>query len=203
MRFGLEEAYKSFVKREKFPGCVLFLTLDPEKVDVNVHPAKLEVRFDDERSVYNAVYNAVRNTLTGLSNRLAKDEYTRAVKIAEARSGVIPPKIAETKAPPTPSAEVQSGTYREAKSELSLFSSAASRGKTKLIPEEKAAPSKTVVEKISLEKIFEEKKEIPPQNAETAKPAEKELCHHPFVLCRHVPAGRSTGGTAVGPVCPL
>lgn len=172
MRFGLEEAYKSFVKSEKFPGCVLFLTLDPEKVDVNVHPAKLEVRFDDERSVYNAVYNAVRNTLTGLSNRLAKDEYTRAVKIAEARSGVIPPKIAETKAPPTPSAEVQSGTYREAKNELSLFSSAASRGKTKLIPEEKAAPSKTVVEKISLEKIFEEKKEIPPQKAETAKPAE-------------------------------
>ena len=172
MRFGLEEAYKSFVKSEKFPGCVLFLTLDPEKVDVNVHPAKLEVRFDDERSVYNAVYNAVRNTLTGLSNRLAKDEYTRAVKIAEARSGVIPPKIAETKAPPTPSAEVQSGTYREAKNDLSLFSSAASRGKTKLIPEEKTAPSKTVVEKISLEKIFEEKKEIPPQKAETAKPAE-------------------------------
>lgn len=172
MRFGLEDAYKSFVKSEKFPGCVLFLTLDPEKVDVNVHPAKLEVRFDDERSVYNAVYNAVRNTLTGLSNRLAKDEYTRAVKIAEARSGVIPPKIAETKAPPTPSAEVQSGTYREAKNELSLFSSAASRGKTKLIPEEKSTPSKTVVEKISLEKIFEEKKEIPPQKAETAKPAE-------------------------------
>ena len=172
MRFGLEDAYKSFVKSEKFPGCVLFLTLDPEKVDVNVHPAKLEVRFDDERSVYNAVYNAVRNTLTGLSNRLAKDEYTRAVKIAEAKSGVIPPKIAETKAPPTPSAEVQSGTYREAKNELSLFSSAASRGKTKLIPEEKSTPSKTVVEKISLEKIFEEKKEIPPQKAETAKPAE-------------------------------
>ena len=172
MRFGLEDAYKSFVKSEKFPGCVLFLTLDPEKVDVNVHPAKLEVRFDDERSVYNAVYHAVRNTLTGLSNRLAKDEYTRAVKIAEARSGVIPPKIAETKAPPTPSAEVQSGTYREAKNELSLFSSAASRGKTKLIPEEKSTPSKTVVEKISLEKIFEEKKEIPPQKAETAKPAE-------------------------------
>lgn len=174
MRFGMEEAYKSFVKSEKFPGCVLFLTLDPEKVDVNVHPAKLEVRFDDERSVYNAVYHAVRNTLNGLSNRLARDEYARAVKIAETKSGVTPPKISETKAPPVPSAEVKSGSYREARSELSLFSSASSRGKSRLIPEEeKITPSKATVEKISIEKIFEEKKELPTQKAEAEKKAEK------------------------------
>ncbi len=174
MRFGMEEAYKSFVKSEKFPGCVLFLTLDPEKVDVNVHPAKLEVRFDDERSVYNAVYHAVRNTLNGLSNRLARDEYARAVKIAETKSGVTPPKISETKAPPVPSAEVKSGSYREARNELSLFSSASSRGKSRLIPEEeKIAPSKATVEKISIEKIFEEKKELPAQKAEAEKKAEK------------------------------
>lgn len=174
MRFGMEDAYKSFVKSEKFPGCVLFLTLDPEKVDVNVHPAKLEVRFDDERSVYNAVYHAVRNTLNGLSNRLARDEYARAVKIAETKSGVTPPKISETKAPPVPSAEVKSGSYREAKSELSLFSSASSRGKSRLIPEEeKITPSKATVEKISIEKIFEEKKELPAQKAEAENKAEK------------------------------
>ena len=163
MRFGMEEAYKSFVKSEKFPGCVLFLTLDPEKVDVNVHPAKLEVRFDDERSIYNAIYHAVRNTLNGLSNRLARDEYARAVKIAETKPEFTPPKIAETKAPPAPSAEVKSGAYREAKSELSLFSSATSRGKSRLIPEEhKITPTKATVEKISIEKIFEEKKEVLP-----------------------------------------
>ncbi len=174
MRFGMEEAYKSFVKSEKFPGCVLFLTLDPEKVDVNVHPAKLEVRFDDERSVYNAVYHAVRNTLNGLSNRLARDEYARAVKIAETKAGVTPPKISETKAPPTPSAEVKSGAYREGKSELSLFSSASSRGKSRLIPEEeKITPSKATIEKISIEKVFEEKRELPTKKAETEKTVEK------------------------------
>jgi len=164
MRFGMEEAYKSFVKSEKFPGCVLFLTLDPEKVDVNVHPAKLEVRFDDERSVYNAVYHAVRNTLTGLSNRLARDEYARAVKIAETKADVTLPKISETKAQPKPSMEVTAGSFSESKSDLSLFSSAPSRGKSRLIPEEdRVKPSAASVETVSVEKIFDEPKadEIP------------------------------------------
>ncbi len=172
MRFGLEEAYKSFVKSEKFPGCVLFLTLDPEKVDVNVHPAKLEVRFDDERSVYNAVYYAVRNTLTRLSNRLAKDEYAKAVKIAESKPEMTPPRISETKVQPTPSAEVKSGSFFETKNDLSLFSSAPSRGKSRLIPkEEQIKPSKATVETISIEKIFNVQNQqlamenvLPPEN---------------------------------------
>lgn len=191
MRFGLEDAYKSFVKSEKFPGCVLFLTLDPEKVDVNVHPAKLEVRFDDERSVYNAVYHAVRNTLTGLSNRLARDEYQRAVKIAETKPEVELPKISETKAPAAPSEEVTSGLYKEEKAELSLFSSATSRGKSKLIPEEeKIAPAKTVIEKISLEKIFEEpKKEEPPQ---TELPKKEETPVAPEKKTEETPAKEDT-----------
>ena len=159
MRFAMEEAYKSFVKSEKFPGCVLFLTLDPEKVDVNVHPAKLEVRFDDERSIFNAVYHAVRNTLNGLSNRLARDEYQRAVKIAETKPEIQVPKISETKIAPTLSPEVKSGSFRETKSDLSLFSSAASRGKSHLIPaEDRITPSKVTVEKISVSKLFDEPK---------------------------------------------
>ncbi|MBQ3076039.1 MAG: DNA mismatch repair endonuclease MutL [Clostridia bacterium] len=170
MRFAMEEAYKSFVKSEKFPGCVLFLTLDPEKVDVNVHPAKLEVRFDDERSVYNAVYHAVRNTLSGLSNRLARDEYERAVKLAEKKPEIVLPKISETKVAPTLSPEVKSGSFRETKSELSLFSSAPSRGKSRLIPEEnKVTPTKVTVEKISVSKLFEEQKSVDPPQAEAPK----------------------------------
>lgn len=64
MLFALEDAYKSYMKSDRFPGCVINLTLDPSKVDVNVHPAKLEVRFSDERSVYNAVYFGVRRALS-------------------------------------------------------------------------------------------------------------------------------------------
>ena len=60
---ALEKAYTSYIAPECFPICVLFLTMNPALVDVNVHPAKLEVKFSDERTVFEAVYHAVRRTL--------------------------------------------------------------------------------------------------------------------------------------------
>ena len=63
---ALEEAYKHRLMTGKFPACVLNVQLDPSLIDVNVHPAKLEVRFESERSVYNAVYLAVTSALTKL-----------------------------------------------------------------------------------------------------------------------------------------
>ncbi len=167
MGFALEDAYKSFVKSEKFPGCVLFLTVDPEKVDVNVHPAKLEVRFDDERGVYDAVYQAVRKTLLSLSNQLAKDEYRAAVSTAPQKVQEIP-KIAETKEPPKASFEVISGNFAEKKTELSLFASAPSRGKSHLVSSE---PKKVVVE----EGFFsqEERKPLEEKIPATPFPAEE------------------------------
>ncbi len=144
MQFAMEDAYKSFVKSEKFPGCVLFLQIDPSQVDVNVHPAKLEVRFSDERSVYNAIYAAVRKTLSNLSNRLARDEYEAAVKKANEGKAVPIPAIHETKSTPAVSAEVKTGSFQEKKFELPLFSSAVSKGKSPLIPAEEAIEPKSV-----------------------------------------------------------
>ncbi len=60
---ALERAYTSYIAEGKFPLCVLYLTLDPSTVDVNVHPAKLEVKFTDERVVFEAVYYAARQAL--------------------------------------------------------------------------------------------------------------------------------------------
>ncbi len=60
---ALEEAYKGSVMVGKFPACVLHLALSCAAVDVNVHPAKLEVRFVNERPVFDAVYHAVRSAL--------------------------------------------------------------------------------------------------------------------------------------------
>ena len=54
---------------EKFPVCVLFLTLHPTRVDVNVHPAKLEVKFSNEKPVFEAVYYTVRTALENNSTR--------------------------------------------------------------------------------------------------------------------------------------
>ncbi len=55
---AVEEAYKNRMMTGRFPACVIDLEIDCSQVDVNVHPAKLEVRFSDERLVYNTVYSA-------------------------------------------------------------------------------------------------------------------------------------------------
>ncbi|MEE0956851.1 MAG: DNA mismatch repair endonuclease MutL [Ruminococcus sp.] len=60
---ALEEAYKGSIMVGKFPACVLNLSLPYEIVDVNVHPAKIEVRFINERPVFDTVYHAVKSSL--------------------------------------------------------------------------------------------------------------------------------------------
>ena len=60
---SLEEAYQNLVMTGKYPACVLMIDLPPVTVDVNVHPAKAEVRFSDEKVVFGAVYFAVKNAL--------------------------------------------------------------------------------------------------------------------------------------------
>ena len=60
---ALEAAYRSYAPTGKFPFCVLNLEISASLVDVNIHPAKLEVKFSDEKSVFDALYAAVRNAL--------------------------------------------------------------------------------------------------------------------------------------------
>ena len=61
---ALEDAYKPFLMQHKFPFAILFLDLTPSLVDVNVHPQKLEVRFQNRDSIYQAVFNSVNKTLS-------------------------------------------------------------------------------------------------------------------------------------------
>lgn len=61
---ALEEAYKGAIMVGKFPACVLHIELPSSVVDVNVHPAKLEVRFVNERPVFDAVYHGVKSAVT-------------------------------------------------------------------------------------------------------------------------------------------
>ena len=61
---ALEDAYKPFLMQHKFPFTILFLDLNPNLVDVNVHPQKLEVRFQNRDSIYQAVFNSVNKTLS-------------------------------------------------------------------------------------------------------------------------------------------
>lgn len=60
---AVERAYKGMIMVGRFPACVLFIRLPAETVDANVHPAKIEVRFINEKPVFDAVYYGVRSAL--------------------------------------------------------------------------------------------------------------------------------------------
>ena len=66
-----EQAYKGMIPIGKFAFLILNLEMDPSKFDVNVHPAKLEVRFSEESTVFQAVFHTIKNTL--LSADLVSD----------------------------------------------------------------------------------------------------------------------------------
>lgn len=66
---AIEEAFKGSVMVGKFPSCVLNIELPFEMIDVNVHPAKIEVRFINERPVFDAVYHAVKSALMKFDSR--------------------------------------------------------------------------------------------------------------------------------------
>lgn len=61
---ALEEAYKNQIMVGKFPACILNIEIPYDTVDVNVHPSKLEVRFSNEKVIFNAVYYACLNSLS-------------------------------------------------------------------------------------------------------------------------------------------
>ncbi len=70
---SMENAYKNSIMVGKFPSCVLNIQLRPDFVDVNVHPAKTEVRFGDERKVTSAVYFAVKTAIESFDSPVQVD----------------------------------------------------------------------------------------------------------------------------------
>lgn len=77
MMAALEQAYRGTTMVGKFPGAVLFLDMPPDMVDVNVHPAKTEVRFAREKDVFSVVYTALKKAVTGSFNKHASLELNK------------------------------------------------------------------------------------------------------------------------------
>ncbi len=67
LQAAVEQAYKNTLLVGRFPACVIYLSLSCGAVDVNVHPAKTEVKFSDEKKVFDLVYQTVKATLEGES----------------------------------------------------------------------------------------------------------------------------------------
>ena len=89
---ALEQAYKGVIMVGKFPACVLHMDMPPETVDANVHPAKIEVRFINEKPVFDAVYHGVRTAIESsgrkqvtlsMSKSAEKTEQPQQIRLGE------------------------------------------------------------------------------------------------------------------------
>lgn len=84
LQSAVEQAYKNTLLTGRFPACVLYLDLSCASVDVNVHPAKTEVKFSYERKVFDLVYHAVFSALTNESRTAAIELSPSTRRIADA-----------------------------------------------------------------------------------------------------------------------
>ncbi len=84
---AIEDAYKSYMMGHKYPFTSIHITVPPEFIDVNVHPAKMELRFSNNEAIYHAIYQVIQDTLSGknmivpvsLSEKEDKQEQKREV----------------------------------------------------------------------------------------------------------------------------
>ncbi|MGL5973383.1 MAG: DNA mismatch repair endonuclease MutL [Oscillospiraceae bacterium] len=69
---ALEQAYRNLIMSKKHPSCVINLDMPPASFDINVHPSKIEVRFSDEKLVFDAIYTLVKATLIANAKNIEK-----------------------------------------------------------------------------------------------------------------------------------
>jgi DNA mismatch repair protein MutL len=67
LNHAVNNAFDSMIAKDSFPGYVLFIDLDPSFIDINVHPTKQEIKFEDEKIVYAFVQAAVKHALAQFS----------------------------------------------------------------------------------------------------------------------------------------
>ena len=97
---ALEEAYRNQIMVGKFPACVLHLNLPANTVDVNVHPAKTEVKFLNEKAVFDCVHNGVLGALNRTPDRPdVQFKKTSVAEIPQAVKPVVPSPVQKTVAP--------------------------------------------------------------------------------------------------------
>ncbi len=147
---AVEQAFKGMITIGKFAFCILNIQMPPNKVDVNVHPAKLEVRFEEEGQVFKAIYHAVKNVLLSGETMVREPEKEKQETIQEFKMAEETNKVNESK----PIGGL-GGLFKKFKT-----------------PERVEQQSNNVIEELFKNKTIEEKKEnvIDPQEITEEKP---------------------------------
>lgn len=78
LAIALKVAYRDFLARDRYPISALFLQINPQLVDVNVHPAKTEVRFHDPNQIRGLIISSIKDALLGATHRVSNSTATQA-----------------------------------------------------------------------------------------------------------------------------
>ncbi len=168
---ALEEAYRNRMMVGRFPMCVLHLHLPEHMVDVNVHPAKVEVKFLNEKAVFDCVKYGVQGALDRESGRVEMELHGASRPTAEA-----PPTVASPAAPLTAApakavkAQPKQGFFRQMSAEdYRAVASVLSEGRTeRQKPAQPAAPTQDTLAPITREAIERKAAEKPSAPTEPA-----------------------------------
>ena len=101
LNFALLEGYHTALMKGRYPVCCLFLEIDPAAVDVNIHPAKREVRFHQEGEVRRLVAQAVRETLLRLAHGPQTTDHGPQTAVRSPQSSVLGPRSSAFGPPPS------------------------------------------------------------------------------------------------------
>lgn len=130
---ALEEAFRNSIMVGKFPACVLCINLDPADLDANISPTKTEVRFSNEKLIFDAVYMAVKNGLTGYDeSREIKLQGLNTPEEEEKTSTVTVPLNNSLYSVPRPEPDKESYYH---KNEPFRFSDNGTAGEQQVLPE--------------------------------------------------------------------
>jgi len=124
---AIREAYRGRILGKEYPQAVLFLEIPPDEVDVNVHPAKTEVRFQDESAIFRTVRKAVLNGLER-NARKASGDVMQPLAVAQIQTTLPVPQAPRLEVNATmPDSLPDSGTHEPAWTQKFASSSAAQR----------------------------------------------------------------------------
>jgi DNA mismatch repair protein MutL len=110
LNHAVQRAYEGLLAPESFPPFVLFITIDPAKVDVNVHPTKTEVKFEDERALYSIIRAAVKHAL-GLYNLVPLQQQLQHEGLGGLEDTLRQPPAERYAPPPSPGSDNKRNFY--------------------------------------------------------------------------------------------
>ena len=193
-----EQAYKGMIPVGKFGFVILNIEMDPKKVDVNVHPAKLEVRFEEESKVFKAVYHAIKSGLAQIElvanvarplESEAKVESTQVVESSSLNSVAVENKEETQKVGITGLFKRLMKEPEETEEELNNNKLMDIYNARHVTPEttETASPVQDVVEQIkpvqeTIEKVIQEDIQIAKENNEELQIANEEIINKEITL---------------------